>query len=69
MANTPLRGTFGSGKSVNTNFSAATVTETAILRSRMDDLERLVREQAEELERLRKQVVALRDGARLAEEP
>lgn len=70
-------GNFGSGKSVNAvGFSAATVTETAILRSKMEDLERLVTEQAEllaaqqaEIQGLRRQVVALRGGVRLAEEP
>lgn len=47
----------------------ATVTEAAILRSRVDDLEKLVAEQGELIRKLRLQVQALRGGARLAEEP
>ena len=68
VASTPFNlGTVGSGKTGN--FTAATVTETAILRSKIEDLEALAGAQAEELRQLRRQVVALRDGARLAEEP
>ncbi len=52
-----------------TNVATATVTETAILRSRVTDLEKLVADQAEQIRKLRLQVQALRGGARLVEEP
>jgi len=47
----------------------ATVTETAILRSQVADLRKVVEEQGEEIRKLRMQVQALRGGARLVEEP
>jgi len=49
--------------------SHATVTETAILRSRLEDLQKLVEGQGAQIQKLRLQVQALRGGARLAEEP
>lgn len=49
--------------------SHATVTETAILRSQVEDLQKLVEEQGAQIKGLRLQVQALRGGARLAEEP
>jgi hypothetical protein len=61
---------------VNSPISAATVTETAILRSQVADLLATVEkqgaqlaEQSEQIRKLRLQVQALRGGARLAEEP
>lgn len=54
----------------------ATVTEAAILRRRLDELEKIVAAQSkqllgqnEEIRKLRLHVQALRGGARLAEDP
>jgi len=78
MPQTRPIGKFGTGGKTATAvpFSAATVTETAILRSQLTDLMTLVSQQGdvlaahqEEIKNLRRQVEALRDGARLAEEP
>lgn len=67
----------------STGTAHATVTETAILRGKVKDLEKVaaqqtkllgdqtevLKAQAQEIENLRRQVKALRDGAILDEEP
>jgi cell division protein FtsB len=49
--------------------AAATVTETAILRSQVKDLQEKMDRVLLENEKLRRQVKALRDGVVLDEEP